>query len=65
LPPGRVASYKAARSFHDERPFGNLPSEAALSNALPGDNRTQWGCWTRRIFPVSARDINASVRADN
>jgi len=45
--------------------FGNLPSEAALSNALPGDNRTQWGCWTRRIFPVSARDINASVRADN
>jgi hypothetical protein len=46
-------------------PDGNLSPEAALSNALPGDNRTQWGCWTRRIFPVSARDINASVRADN
>jgi hypothetical protein len=45
--------------------YGNLSSEAALSNALPGDNRTQWGCWTRRIFPVSARDINASVRANN
>jgi hypothetical protein len=47
------------------RSLRNLSSEAALSNALPGDNRTQWGCWTRRIFPVSARDINASVRADN
>jgi hypothetical protein len=26
---------------------------------MPGDDRTQWGCWTLRIFPVSARDINA------
>ena len=34
-------------------------------NAPPGDNRTQRGCWTLGIFPVSARDINALVRADN
>jgi len=30
----------------------------------PGDNRPQWGCWIQVILPVSACDINASVRVD-
>jgi hypothetical protein len=43
----------------------NQSGAPELTKAPPGDNRTQRGRWTRGIFPASARDINASVRADN
>ena len=36
----------------------------ALIQAPPGDNRTQQGTTDAVIFPVSCRDISASVRAE-
>jgi hypothetical protein len=45
--------------------FVTIRSKRSYCLHVPDDNRAQWGCWTRSIFPVSARDINASARADN
>ncbi|MDF0521209.1 hypothetical protein P0R31_28590 [Bradyrhizobium yuanmingense] len=57
-------NFAAARQSLALQP-ANQSREAALIPALPGDNRTQRGTMdVVLIFPVSAHNISASVRAD-